>query len=591
MQSLETGEATSTAQENFARRRALLQGEPGSGKTYLIKTLAATQAQDFLNGNSPSLPILLQANQLTPSRREDVFAWISRQVNEQTGEPILEYLAMLQVAQEGGIHILIDDLDEIADLPPNVLATENITQLAQKHPILPLTATARNISKIPASISTTLSHWTILPFGEAELRALQDSQLGHHRPTAQVNSSRLLEESSGNPLILHLLLTYATEKEFKLPASRTKLFEDITHAIFLRERERTLAHPSVGTLDKGHEIIAAALAMNNLPHLPAELIRPLLTSDAEWGLTEQDTDRFVTYALERVGILNSPSEGRIGFTHRVFYEYYVGRILARRVATSEIFLPDGLDQSLIFAAGLAANPIPIIAFAYKRRALKLAAACCQELENPANAREHLANLVLADLGPHFQPVLRSLLPTSSTSTQEQRGGEPGVTGSDFYVKLREQWASLPRKGAPSTERGTSLETFAKDLFGAHFKVVKVRRHHRVGEIDLVCEMERVDPFWVYHGGDVWVECKNTENKATTEQVNTFIGKLVGSRYKLGFFLSASGFTRDAMKRMGEAAAGSASPLVVPITGEDIQQLINDRTEISQFFKESVRKIA
>lgn len=136
-----------------------------------------------------------------------------------------------------------------------------------------------------------------------------------------------------------------------------------------------------------------------------------------------------------------------------------------------------------------------------------------------------------------------------------------------------------------------METFAKDLFGAHFKVVKVRRHHRVGEIDLVCEMERVDPFWVYHGGDVWVECKNTENKATTEQVNTFIGKLVGSRYKLGFFLSASGFTRDAMKRMGEAAAGSASPLVVPITGEDIQQLINDRTEISQFFKESVRKIA
>jgi len=90
---------------------------------------------------------------------------------------------------------------------------------------------------------------------------------------------------------------------------------------------------------------------------------------------------------------------------------------------------------------------------------------------------------------------------------------------------------------------------------------------------------------------IWVECKNTEAKATIEQVNTFVGKLVESRWKLGFLLSVAGFTKDATERLKNVGNNPAIPLIVPISGRDIDELLHHRTELQRFFKASIRRVA
>jgi hypothetical protein len=161
----------------------------------------------------------------------------------------------------------------------------------------------------------------------------------------------------------------------------------------------------------------------------------------------------------------------------------------------------------------------------------------------------------------------------------------------LFAQLRQAWEAMPRKGASADARGRGLEQFAVALFGTYFEVVDVRPRRYAGEVDVICENLNADPFWASYSGDIWIECKNTEEKATLEQVNTFMGKLMGSRGNLGFFVSAAGFTRDAMDRLKTVASDRTIPLIAPITGNDIDEMLAKRTEPSRFFKSVIRKVA
>ncbi|MCC4318675.1 NACHT domain-containing protein [Streptomyces malaysiensis] len=596
IKSLRTGGVASSPEVLTEEKRVLLQGPPGSGKTHLMRYLAASLAENFLNSEEFACPVLVQARTTAPPEGEDYALWLANQAIEQAWGGELEREALCKALKTGNTHILFDGLDEILDTSFRISTLRALAELARANPRLSFIVSIRDRS--PGEISTQslelLSPWTILPFDEVRLLRFRATRFSRPQPLDQVSESRLLKESLGNPLILRLLFTYATKEKFQLPKSRGRLFEDIVHAIHVRERERLRASPPAGELERGLEVFAKALAVKKLPHMAMEDARNTIESDPEWNFNNVATDRLLTYAMERLVLLVSPIEGRIGFAHRVFYEYYLGRVLARNIDLVDQVAPSELDEPLIFAAGLTANPTSVITAAYKRRTVQLAISCCEESDQPEVTREHLVSLIANDLHPEYLTALQKLFSAPDSSPPD--GGdnlesEQHEDDYDFYTDLQELWVSLPRRGAPVNSRGHALEEFAKKLFGSFFRVVETRLHHRVGEIDLVCEIENLDPFWASYGGDVWVECKNTESKASIEQINTFIGKLVGSRWRIGFFLSSSGFSRDAMRRVREAAANPAIPLIVPVSGDEIQHLIAERSALPRFFKKCVRKVA
>ncbi|MFJ4785865.1 NACHT domain-containing protein [Streptomyces sp. NPDC088794] len=596
IKSLRYGSAESSPEALLKEREVLLQGPPGSGKTYLVRYLAANCAEGYLNGKECSYPILIQANRVVPPNGREGTFWLADQAIEQAWGGDLGKEALRKVLKDGNSRVFLDGLDEILDTESRISILQALIACTRKNSRLSFTVSIRerHLEELPHQLLKTLSPWIILPFDEVRLLKLRAVQLSRFETLTQISESRLLKESMGNPLLLALLSTYFIGG-LELPKSRGRLFEDITHAMYVRERERAQAMPPASEMERGLEVFAKALATKKIPHMSIDAAKIAIESDPEWNFNSAETERFLIYAMERLVMLVCPIEGRIGFTHRVFYEYYLGRVLARNIdLVNQIAFTD-LDESLRIAAGLAANPISVITVAYVRRTLQLAVSCCEELENPEFARDYLVNLIAKDLRPEYLTALHKVLgETGFTASREGGNSQQSQRDEnilDFYSELQELWVSLPRRGATANDRGNALEAFSEKLFGGFFHIVTTRHRHRVGEIDLVCENQNVDPFWSPYGGDVWIECKNTESKASIEQVNTFIGKLVGSRWKIGFFLSSSGFSRDAMRRISEAAANPSIPLIVPISGAEIQHVIAERLPLSRFFKECVRKVA
>ena len=59
--------------------------------------------------------------------------------------------------------------------------------------------------------------------------------------------------------------------------------------------------------------------------------------------------------------------------------------------------------------------------------------------------------------------------------------------------MREQWHEC-KTAITSKDKGDTLETFAKGLFGEVFDVVSINRQTPFGEIDLICEVKQA-AFW------------------------------------------------------------------------------------------------
>jgi hypothetical protein len=209
----------------------------------------------------------------------------------------------------------------------------------------------------------------------------------------------------------------------------------------------------------------------------------------------------------------------------------------RRVARGRADIPGGtwlapcdLTGPLFYAVGLAADPAPVISTVYQRYGVAQAASCCKELtQGHEPGRRHLAKIVLDDLGTDFHEAILSILREEPGSPREAAQ----LPEEASFAELLQAWEGMPRKGTSADSRGRALEKFAVTLLGTYFEVIEIRQRRQGGEVDVICENLNSDPFWANYPGDIWVECKNTDAKATLEQVNTFLGKLMGAAVTSG----------------------------------------------------------
>lgn len=497
---------------------------------------------------------------------------------------------MAATLKAGRAHLFVDGLDEIRDAGHRFRVAETLSALKSESPGLKLCVSTRALDAESAVLRDRFAVWSLLPFDGSQAQHLLSVLTASRGPDVdyQLANAPHLGSLTSSPLMLHLLAFYSDSRGFELPRSRIQLFEDLTDALLARERQKVTQPVPVEVVHRVHELIAEAMAREGTGSLLISKLDDVLAHDTHGILAAKDRSSALRYATDRVVLLVQNTSTTVAFEHRSFQEFYLGRALARDISIVDGIPPGDLSEALSFAAGLTADPVPVIKVAYKRHGVPLAARCCNDLQQDQQvARHSLVELLLEDLGEEFSQPLSEALQGRRASPEGQ-GNSPQ---EELFGQLSQLWKELPQKGATADARGRGLESFAVKLFGAYFEIADVRRRHQVGEVDVVCENVIADPFWANYGGDIWVECKNTEAKATIEQVNTFIGKLVGSRWKLGFFLSVSGFTKDAMNRLKNVGNNPGIPLIVPISGEDIEELLLHRTELQRFFKVSIRRVA
>jgi hypothetical protein len=589
VQAPEGGVILCTLERLQAEPRMLLQGDPATGKTTVIKVVVYQLAHACMDSQSVACPIFVAASALQ-SPSDDPWTWLATAAARWVEGDQHTVDILTSVLKVGRAHLFVDGLDEIHEAHQRFRVAEILSALPDKSPGLKICVSTRPLDAESAALRGRFATWSLLPFDASQAQHLLSVLTASRWSDVeyQLANAPQLGSLTSNPLMLHLLAYYSDERGFKLPRSRVQLFEDLTDAMLARERKLVKQPIPTKVIHRGHELIAESMAKASVSTLSVSELDKALAHDVHGIFAAEDRSLFLYYAMERVGLLVGIASGRVSFAHRSFREFYLGRLLARDIAVIDSLPPGDLSEALSFAAGLAVDPVPVIKAAYRRQGIALAARCCNDLQQGQQmARQSLAELVLDDLGDDFRQPLLGILQSRFTSSENSTESAK----LELFDQLREMWEAMPRKGATADARGCGLEQFAVNLFDSYFQVVDVRRRHQVGEVDVVCENTNSDPFWANYGGDIWVECKNAEAKATIEQVNTFVEKLVGSRWKLGFFFSVAGFTKDAMDRLKNAGTNPSVPLIVPISGRDIEEFLLYRTELQRFFKASIRRVA
>jgi hypothetical protein len=286
----------------------------------------------------------------------------------------------------------------------------------------------------------------------------------------------------------------------------------------------------------------------------------------------------VSDAVGRTAEYGSGSEAEVGqLTHRLLTSLHVWHVLAeddddpgwRRELTE---LEEHADETGLSAATLMGG-FHVLTSSYAAEAASVTAdRLRRDLQHQFGTASPAFSGPLRD-----EPVPRTVV------------AQPAEKVS--FEQLRQMWDSMPGTGAPANARGHGLEAFTAALFGTYFEVVGIRLQKLAGEVDVVCGHRNLDLFWANYPGDIWVECKNTEDPTPAAQVNVFLAKLMGSRSRLGFFVSVAGFTDDAMEKLKSAARNPAFPLIVSVTRKDVTDFLTQNTEPSEFFKSLVRRFA
>jgi len=156
--------------------------------------------------------------------------------------------------------------------------------------------------------------------------------------------------------------------------------------------------------------------------------------------------------------------------------------------------------------------------------------------------------------------------------------------------LKKEWEKLIKQ-QNSSQKGKQLECFCAELLSIQFKIIEKNLLTHNGEIDLIVENKSTDPFWSDFSTDYFVECKFWKEKVPIEKILAFFTKVSNSSIKLGFFISLSGFTKDALREFENIASKSLSPIIVPITqNEIIEYLSVNEIDSNEFFKKLVRKM-
>jgi energy-coupling factor transporter ATP-binding protein EcfA2/Holliday junction resolvase-like predicted endonuclease len=568
--------------------RGVIIGPPGAGKTTLLRALAALFARAFIKDRTVAVaPLLVPALQL--SEGSGILAQAARLAARQIDRPNRESLFAAALAA-GQIVLVVDAIDEVP-LERRRSLLLDLADMARFHPSLPVLLGSR-----PAAMDIPFEgfeYWYLEPFNIDFIELSARSWFGRDGHIAEaflhaLKSNSALLVIAGLPLLL-TLLQRIFETRGALPSNTPDVYADaVEHLLSDWDRAGAIRRPAEFTLSEKHaflEYVALEffktgendIERGRLENLVRESVRSV-------DRPSVDVRRIVAEFLSS-GLLVERTRGRVAFVHRAFLDFYCARALVR--APDHVLAVVDKPQHhemIVMACGLISDVGPIIEAAVERGEVLLAAKCISHgRTRNANLVAYVARRLLDEVGAPFAEQLRLTLSGQQLPVQ---------IASEADTNLLRLWDRASEEALPSHVRGSRFEDFAVALFsGELFNVVRRDLNTENGELDLVCEMRRRDPFWADFGGDVLVECKNWSSDIPLAESATFAHKVSLARgVKLAFLLSKSGFTDHAIRMLRNSASDPAKPLIVPLDGRELKDALVKHVDLELFFKDAIRNM-
>ncbi|MEW1847917.1 NACHT domain-containing protein [Nonomuraea angiospora] len=331
-----------TPEEALAKfRRLVVLGDPGAGKTTMLRYLALQAARGQLSGKA-CLPIFVELRRFVRMEVPDVLAYVDRAWADRYGEPEAATLADHVLTTGEGV-LLLDGLDEVLggesrDVADQVYqkVTQEIDRLAARYPNARIVVTCRRAGwrgQLPAfrtlevldfddeQIKKFITHW----FESDPLRA--DSL------SAALARSNRIHTLSSNPLLLSLI-AIVYESDLELPERRSELYKR-TISVLLTEWDahRDIRRFARFTSDRKRDLleeIAWCFHRQGLAYFPQD---QLLHMIAEFlptiAIDPADAPYILAEITEQYGMLKEQAHEVYGFVHLTLQEYFAAEVAAR----------------------------------------------------------------------------------------------------------------------------------------------------------------------------------------------------------------------------------------------------------------------
>lgn len=568
--------------------RAIIFGGPGSGKTTLLRYIEHSEATQLLSDRPDySCPIFLRAFDLCQTNRKlDLVNVLNEYIS--TNQITLDDNELVTLLNSGRFTLLVDGLDEVRDEHGRKDIVRSLQDFVDHFP-----KNRAFISSRVGGFKDSIAGFELLtlnPFGEKSIRTFVNRAFGSNRKDAQLFLSEIfsiqpLLQLAENPLWLHWLVQ-VFGVHGRLPNKPAVLFSDFTDlmlstwesnkaigtrsSLTLQMKHRFLEEIAIYLFEKGESVVSTDKLQSIISGVIDELYLGGINSKA--GINE------IFYNA----VFLNQYQDRLSFVHKSFEEYYVARAAITTPSRVLTLLQKRYSPEILsFMCDLIDDVSQIVEVALSKGQVLLAA---RFVANGKRTNRNLIDEVVRRLRNELGESVISLV--SKAKPVEDK---PTALDSIYY-DLTRRWRSFCDSSLPPHVKGERFEDFASDFFNQVFRVVSRDLDTENGELDLILELRKPDPFWVEFGGDALVECKNWATNVPLKDVATFVYKLNQSRCKLGFFVSLSGFTEDAMRTIRNNASNVAAPLLVPIDGSSIEKALSMQQNFEKFFKDRIRDI-
>ena len=320
-------------------QRAVILGDPGSGKSSLLQYLAL----EWVEGKTSNLPLLIELREfaIDPAANFLEFLHRGRGVDWQFDQQQLH-----QHLLESPTLVMFDGLDEVFDRTLQSTVIDDVIRFSQQYPKAQVLITSRIISYSPERLRHSgFQHFTIQSLDTEEIHEFVDRwyDLSMGSDPDKVRLKQRLKDAianfqavgnlADNPLLLTMMTILNRRQE--LPLNRADLYEQASRVLLyqwdVEHKRLKLPMDAIGRREKQDMLRLIAYEMQsgedglkgNL--ISADrLIRVLTDYLRDQGFSDprEKASHLIKQLRERNFILCYRGADTYGFVHRTFLDYF-----------------------------------------------------------------------------------------------------------------------------------------------------------------------------------------------------------------------------------------------------------------------------
>ena len=327
-------------------KRITVLGEPGAGKTTILRHLAVRMAKD--EPSLPYLPIYVELKFLegnTENVLEFVAADLAKRYGFQNARPYLE-----KQLEDGNAALLLDGLDEVlgGKSPAEAKnaynqAVNQVNQLATRFPNAPIAVTCRRAGWRGGL--TGFQTMEVLEFDEHHIKEFANNWFNSDPSKAEglwqeLDKNLRMKTLAGNPLILSLM-AIVYDREWKLPERRSELYQHCVEVLLEEwdaEPNRDVERFRQFTPTQMQNLlieVAWYFHQQGISYFrEAELLRqlPSFLSNAQINISPEENKAILKEITDSSSLLKEAAYKLHGFLHLTFQEYFAARAAKKKGA-------------------------------------------------------------------------------------------------------------------------------------------------------------------------------------------------------------------------------------------------------------------